>query len=237
MKNLKKFIIITVLILIIIGISTVSASAKKPEIKARLFFQDVFDKFREKRKNFSRLKQEKEKNSIKKLPDIEKQIFENRKEQLNQINEILARPLAIKIESVKSEEDLKKISGELKKYRKNIPQTRKSQLLPLIEKFEKNIIDNAETRNEKIKNKISELKNNGKDVTSLEIILNSANTKIASIKNQVIALKNSIENSDAEKNLSNKKLPEIKIAIDSLKTQLKEVYKLFQEIAEKGNML
>ncbi len=162
--------------------------------------------------------------------DLEQSIISEIDNDITKLNE-----LKNQVNNAKTAEELSQIAQQIKTHRKDIYnlKIRKLLLIANIVHFEKAIVNNAENRAKRISEKIATLKNSGKDVTSLENLLNQAQEKIQQAKNALNELRNEVNSEE----ITDIKTEEIRKKLNDVKEIIKAVYDLFRQIATSGNTL
>lgn len=176
--------------------------------------------------------------NIKKRVELNKVIYGDLESSIiTEINDDIAKlnEFKTKIANAQTLDELNQLARDLRAQRKDIYQLKIRRLLLLshIGHFEKAIIVNAEQRSKRIAEKITALKNAGKDTTQLESWLNQANTKIQEAKTALATLKNSVNSQE----LNELQMDGIRKKLNEIKDTIKVVYDLFRQIAITGNSL
>ncbi|MDA1334783.1 MAG: hypothetical protein O2794_02065 [bacterium] len=133
-----------------------------------------------------------------------------------------------KTNSATTIEELARIKEELASHRKNAYNTKVRGLVLLahIGVYEHRVITTIEARADRIEQYLTDLSENGKDVTELKRLLSSAREKITTAKNILSDVKEIIQNNETDLDF----LKRIQSKLKEVKMLIKDVYQIFREI-------
>ena len=137
------------------------------------------------------------------------------------------KQLKAEVARVKTESEIEAAAEKIKAARAPQKQLeiKKSIVLPHLLKFENQALRAAEMRKEKILEKIGMLEAAGKDVAALKDLLDKASAKIEAVKTKIGKAKTEVQK------------PNLKTDLETIQNQLKDVYKIFRDIAILGKSL
>lgn len=110
---------------------------------------------------------------------------------------------------------------------------RKLVILSHIDQFENTTFKTVLDRNDKISEKIKELKNLGIDTLTVDVLVKSASDQISSVKNNLNILRDEIK----KQTIDSQKLADIEKRLISIQDAVKDIYQIFRKIAIEGNNL
>jgi len=129
---------------------------------------------------------------------------------------------------------LSQAATEIKTYRtQQQSYLRKIVLLAHINQYENTVIQTAQNRSDKLSQKITILKNQGKDVSGLEDLLSQANDKINQARQKLSEIRDNIKT----ETIDSMKLLDIEGNLSDAQKIIEDIYQLFKQIAINGNEL
>ncbi|MFA6136287.1 MAG: hypothetical protein WC705_02930 [Candidatus Paceibacterota bacterium] len=131
-------------------------------------------------------------------------------------------------------EELRNISSQLISYRQDDEKNlKKLILLAHISRFEDTIIKTSQNRLEVINQKLLLIKNSRKNILALEKLSEQAEQQIADVQKTIDILKTNI----SQELISLSDISQIQKQLISITERVKDIYKIFKQIAVDGNQL